>query len=76
MYLLETDAKKLAQKLANNKNSRIISNQTDIQAICPTHNLVIFTKFFKDLGFVKNCGFSVIFFASVSKVSKPNMVHH
>ena len=35
----------LAKKVANNKNLQFIPNQADIQAILPTHELVIFTKF-------------------------------
>ena len=34
----------LAQKLAN-KKTQFLPNQADIQAILPTHELVIFTKF-------------------------------
>ena len=30
------------------KNSQFLSNQADIQAIVPTHGLVILTKFHKD----------------------------
>ena len=30
------------------KNPQFLSNQADIQAILPTHGLVIFTKFHKD----------------------------
>ena len=35
----------LAKNLANNKNPQFLPNQVDIQAILPTHELVILTKF-------------------------------
>ena len=38
----------MPQKLANNKNPQFLPNQADIQAILPTYELVIFTKFHKD----------------------------
>ena len=38
----------LAKKVANNKNLQFIPNQADIQAILPTHELVILTKFHKN----------------------------
>ena len=43
--------KKISQKLANKQNnpqSTILPNLADIQAILPTHELIIFTKFLKD----------------------------
>ena len=42
---LETDAKKfrLAEKLAIIKKSQFLSNQADIQATLPTHELIIFS---------------------------------
>ena len=45
---IETDSKVLVQKLANNKNPQFVSNQADIQAILPTYELFIFTKFHND----------------------------
>ena len=35
-------------KLANNKYLQFLSNQADIQGILPTHELIIFTKFYND----------------------------
>ena len=37
----------LAQKSANNKHPQFLPTQADFQAILPTHELVIFTKFHK-----------------------------
>ena len=36
------------------KNPQFLSNQADIQAIVPTHGLVILTKFHKDLQKINN----------------------
>ena len=48
--VLETDAKKirLAQILPQVKNLQFLYNQAHSQAILPTHELVISTKFHKD----------------------------
>ena len=55
------------------KNLQFLSDQAEIQAILPTHELFILTKFHKDwqrivdfLVIVKFCA-SPVFFASVSK---------
>ena len=40
--------KLLAKKLANNKNPQFLSNQAEFQAILPTHELVILTKFYNN----------------------------
>ena len=44
---LKTVAKNngLANNQANDKNTQFLPNQADIQAILPTYELVIFTKF-------------------------------
>ena len=55
------------------KNPQTVSNQADIQAISPTHELVILTKFHKDwpkiVDFLVIAKFSasLISFASVSR---------
>ena len=48
--IIKTDKQKsfLAQKWANNKYPQFLPNLADIQAILPTHELVIFTKFHND----------------------------
>ena len=48
--VLETDAKKNRQAkiLPFVKNPQFLSNQADIQAILPTQELVILTKFYKN----------------------------
>ena len=74
LRLLETDAKKirLVKILPLVKNPQFLSNQADIQAIVPTHGLVILTKFHKDWqkinDFLVITKFwaSPVFFASVS----------
>ena len=38
----------LAKNYSINKNSQFLSNQANIQAILPTRELVIFTKFHND----------------------------
>ena len=47
MITIEADAKKklLAKNQANNENLQFLPNQADIQAILPTHELVILTEF-------------------------------
>ena len=51
-FNLETRAKKkrniLTQNFAISKNPQCLSNQTDIQATLPTHELVIVTTFNKN----------------------------
>ena len=53
------------------KNSQFLPNQAEIQAILPTYELVIFTKF-QNCGFFINCLFrgQLPFFASVSILYK------
>ena len=45
------------QKMANNTNIQFLPNQADIQAILPTHELDVLTKFHNNM---------INFFASVS----------
>ena len=47
---VETDTKeiRLAQKSATKKNPQFLSNQADISATSPTHELLTLTKFHKD----------------------------
>ena len=75
LSILQTHAKK-KKKFANNKNLHFYPIKVFIQAIYPTHKLVIFTKFDKD--WVKIVDFLIeayfwannIFFASVSIIRK------
>ena len=57
LCIIETDAKKKLDWLKISplvKNPQFLSNQADIQAIVPTHGLVIVTKFHKDWQKINN----------------------